>query len=176
MAQNGGSSGKPWLYLKNVVVGSETYLADFRTRLLPTVRPEWSSKELEVKKFDSGITNTLVAIFLKERGLVHSRDDVVLLRMNGIGSERIIDRMDELHCMHLLHQVGLGPPVYAQLSNGLCYGFLPGRQMGLEEVREEGVVKKVAMVMASLHRVEIPEHFQGRKPQLWAKVRPEVTS
>ena len=173
MSQNNGleiSADKPWVYL-DVAVGLETYVTDFRTHLEPRVRPEWSSKELGVKLFDSGITNTLVAIFLKDRGLANSRDDVVLLRMNGVGSEKIIDRTDELHCMHLLHREGIGPPVYAQLKNGLCYGFLPGRQMRLEEVREEGVAKKVAMVMSSLHGVEIPEHFQGRKPQLWAKVR-----
>ena len=41
--------------------------------------------------------------------------------------------------MQLLHKAGMGPPIYAQLSNGLCYGYLPGRQMDLEEVRSEGI-------------------------------------
>ena len=146
---------KPWLYLKDVVVGLSTYLEDFRTHLLHVVRPEWRGKELDVKVFDSGITNTLVspipwyhqylgitntlvALYLKEKGLASSGGEVVLLRMNGTGSEKIIDRSDELNSMQLLHKAGLGPPIHAQLSNGLCYGFLPGRQMDLEEVRSEG--------------------------------------
>ena len=162
---------KPWLYLKDVVVGLSTYLEDFRTHLLHVVRPEWRGKELDVKVFDSGITNTLVALYLKEKGLASSGGEVVLLRMNGTGSEKIIDRSDELNSMQLLHKAGLGPPIHAQLSNGLCYGFLPGRQMDLEEVRSEGIWQKVVGVMVALHAVEIPEYFQNRKPQVWAKVR-----
>ena len=51
--------------------------------------------------------------------------------------QRRYNRSDELYSMQLLHKAGLGPPIYAQLSNGLCYGFLPGRQMDLEEVQSE---------------------------------------
>ncbi len=156
---------------QDVTVGVDTFLQDFQTHLLLTVRPEWQGKVLGVKVFDSGITNTLVALYLKDKGLAESREDVVLLRINGAGSEKIVDRTDELHSMRLLHKEGLGPPVYAKLRNGLCYGFQPGRQMGLQEVKSEGVFQKVAQVMADLHVVNIPEHFQNRKPQLWAKVR-----
>ena len=77
-----------------------------------------AGKELDVKVFNSGIT--LVALYLKEKGLASSGGDVVLLRMNGTGSEKIIDRSDELYSMQLLHKAGLGPPIYAELSNGLC--------------------------------------------------------
>ena len=63
---------------------------------------------------------------------------MVLFRMNGSGSEKIINRSDELYSMQLLHKAGLGPPIHAQLCNGLCYGFLPGWQMDLEEVRVRG--------------------------------------
>ena len=89
----------------------------------------------------------------------------MLLRMNGTGSEKIIDRSDELYSMQLLHKAGLGPPIYAQLSsNGLYYGFLPGRQMDLEEVRSEGIWQKVVHVIGTLHTVEIPEYLK-KKPR-----------
>ena len=42
--------------------------------------------------------------------------------------------------------------------------------MDLEEVRSEGIWQKVVGVMVALHAVEIPEYFQNRKPQVWAKV------
>ena len=93
----------------------------------------------------------------------------MLLRMNGTGSEKIIDRSDELYSMQLLHKAGVGPPIHAQLSNGLCYGFLPGRQMDLEEVRSEGIWQKVVHVIGAVHAVEIPEYI--KKTQVWAKVR-----
>ena len=59
---------------------------------------------------------------------------MVLLRMDGTGSEKIIDGSNELNSMQLLHKAGLGPPIHAPLSNGLCYGFLTEKQMDLEEV------------------------------------------
>ena len=68
--------------------------------------------------FNSGITNTLVSLYLKEKGLASSGGEI---------SEKIIDRSEELYSMQLLHKAGLGPPIHAQLSNGLCYGFLPGK-------------------------------------------------
>ena len=144
------SDSRPWLSLAEVQIGMDSYLDDFKIHLLPLARPEWNKKELAVKIFDTGHTNMLMAIYLKEKGLVKSRDEVVLLRVNGTGSEKLVDRVDEIHFMLALHDVGLGPPVYAQLQNGLCYGFSPGRQVGVVEVRKEEVWKKIAEVMAAL--------------------------
>ena len=68
--------------------------------------------------------------------------------------------------MQLLHKAGMGPPIYAQLSNRLCYGFLPGRQMDLEEVRSEGIWQKVVHVIGTLHAVEIPEYLKNNNTGL----------
>lgn len=164
------TSDSPYLRLQDVVVQQDTYMDDFRTHLLPAIRPSWKDLTLDSKVFDSGITNALVAIFDKEKGLDKSRENVILVRINGIGSEIIIDRVDELVCLVELNKVGLFPPVYAEFSNGLCYGYYPGRQVGVAEVREEGICRKIAGVLARLHCVEIPRHFQGRGPVMWGKV------
>ena len=164
-------SVRPWLYLDKVELSSNSCLEDFERDLLPLARPQWRGKELAVNVFNSGITNNLMAIYLKEKGFVESREEVVLLRVNGEGSEKLVDRIDELHCMLTLNEFGLGPPLYAQLNNGLCYGFFPGRQLEVTEVTEQKVWRKVAELMAALHVVNIPDHFQKRKPQVWAKVR-----
>ena len=168
-ASGNGVAEKSWLYLDDVEIGVNSYMEDFNKHLLGFVKPEWVGVELESKIFDTGITNMLVAIYQKEKGLRESREDVVLLRVNGMGTERLIDRTDEIICILTLHKVGLCPPLYAQLKNGLCYGFLPGRQMGVAEVREEVVSGKIAKLMARLHHVDIPHHFQGRRPA-WEKV------
>lgn len=159
-----------FLCLEGVQVSLDTYLEDFRTHLLPVVKPSWEGVELDSKVFDSGITNKLVAIFSKKKGLKNSGEDVVLLRINGVGTDKFICRTDEVISISTLHRAGLCPPVFAKLGNGLCYGYIPGRQMELGEVREERMGGKVARLMARLHRVEIPRHFEGREPQVWAKV------
>ena len=57
----------------DITVGIDTYLEDFQNYLQHIVRPKWQEKELGVKLFDSDITNTLVALNLKDKGLVESR-------------------------------------------------------------------------------------------------------
>ena len=63
------------------------------------------------------------------------RDDVVLLRMNGEGTECFVDRKREITVMLSLHRAGLIPPVFMELSNGLCYGFVPGRPFNVEDMQ-----------------------------------------
>lgn len=88
-----------YLYLDQVTVSIDSYMDDFRTHLLPVIKPSWKDTELDSRVFDSGLTNTLVAIFDKHKGLKKSREDVILLRMNGIRTEKIISRADELVCL-----------------------------------------------------------------------------
>lgn len=163
--------GCGYKYLEDVEVNSGTYMTDFCTHLLPAVRPSWKGVELDSKVFDTGITNFLVAIFDKNKGLEESREDVILVRVNGRGSDRVISRADEIECLASLSKVGLCPSLYARFSNGLCYGYFPGRQLRMEEVGEEVMSGKIACLLARLHCVEIPQHFQGRQPQLWTRVR-----
>ena len=167
---NGSTPGGHYLGLEGVQVSLDSYMDDFKSHLLTAVRPAWLGRELDSKVFDTGITNKLVAIFLKEKGLKKSREDVVLLRINGVGTEKFISRSDEVVCMTSLHNARLCPPVYALLGNGLCYGYFPGDQVGVAQVREEGVSGKIARLLARLHCVEVPVEFEGREPQVWAKV------
>ena len=156
--------------LEGVEVNSGTYMTAFSTHLLPAIRPSWKGKELDSKVF-AGLTNFLVAIFDKKKGLEESREDVVLVRMNGSGSERFINRTDEIECLATLSKVGLCPSIYARFGNGLCYGYFPGRQLHMKEVGEEVMSGKIARLLARLHCVKLPQHFQGRPPELWIRVR-----
>ena len=164
------SGGLKWKYLPEVELGPDTYFEDFKAHLLPLVRPKWREEGLDVKVFDEGISNKLVAIFEREKGLRKSGEDVVLLRVNGVGTEAFIDRRGEIITMISLNRAGLGPPIYCQLRNGLCYGFMPGRNLRVDEVREEKMMARIIRTMVQLHAVEIPSHFSSREPILWKKI------
>lgn len=170
LAQKEAAMGSQHLRLPGVHIGLKTYLDDFKRHLLPDVKPKWADLELDYKVFDTGITNFLVAIFDKSRGLHGSGDDVVLLRINGAGTELIIDRVDEIESILLMNEGGMSKPLYAVLGNGLCYGYAPGRQLAVSEVSDEVISVKIARLMARVHSLEIKQHFQGRQPQVWAKV------
>ena len=164
------SGGLSWKCLPKVEIGVDTYLEDFKTHLLSLVRPKWRPEGLGVKVFDEGITNKLVGIFDKEKGLKNSREEVVLLRINGLGTSAFINRTDEIVTIMCLNQAGLTPPVYYQLKNGLCYGFTPGRNVSVDEVREEKMMRRIVRTMVKLHALEIPAHFRDSQPVVWQKM------
>lgn len=178
VVQRKAYGGVSWNYLPGVVIGTKTYLDDFKKYLLPLVRPEWKTKKLATKMFDAGITNALFAIFDSEKGLKGSYDDVVLIRVNGKGTDDIVNRTDELVIFCSLHLNELSPPVYAQLENGLCYGYIAGRHLSPEEFSDPHLMKHTSRVLAEIHNVQIPPSFSGREPLVtfktdeWLKTLP----
>ena len=164
------SDGLTWKCLPDLELGFDTYLEEFKSHLLSFVRPKWHPDSLQVKVFDEGISNKLMAIFDRERGFKNSREDVVLLRINGQGMSEFVDRKDEVITMIHLHHAGLVPPVYCQLKNGLCYGFMPGRALTVDDVRDERMMKRIVRTMTRLHSQEIPVHFQDRPTLVWQKM------
>ena len=64
---------------------------------------------------------------------------MVLVRVYGEETERIIDRNIEMLNMRLLHAAGCSEPLYCKFSNGICYGFSPGICLDEKLVREPEV-------------------------------------
>lgn len=153
-----------WRYL-DVELNPANYVEDFRTKLLPKVRPYWVPDNLEYKIFEEGVTNMLVGVYEKSR-----KDDTILLRFNGKGTEYFINREQEIFIMSVLSKEGLCPPVYRQLKNGLCYGFAVGRHLTVEEMRSEMMMEKIAKTVARLHAVTLPQELKDKKPQIWVEV------
>ena len=52
--------------------------------------------------------------------------DTVLVRVNGIGTEIIIDRDAEKKNMKILQKNGCGSELYAEFNNGISYEYLHG--------------------------------------------------
>ena len=122
-------AGLGWNYLP-VELDRRSLEQDFQTHILPLVRPAWNNRAIETKVFNDGITNTLQGFHLAGQN-----DDMVLLRANGEGTEAFLDRRGEIVVMLSLHKAGLIPPVYLELSNGLCYGYVPGRPFSVEDMQ-----------------------------------------
>lgn len=163
-------SGHRWLYL-SLELRLDTYRDTFYSQILPLVKPQWRAEDLDYHVFESGVTNTLAAFYQKHLGLQNSGKDVVLLRVDGLGTEKIINRTDEVVTILSLNEVGLCPPLYAQLTNGLCYGYSPGRRLKVHETSSNSaIMKRIARAMVRLHSMEMPSHFKDREPFLWLKI------
>ena len=162
-------NGWKWKCLPEFELGFKSYLEQFKADLLLYVRPNWHPESLEVEPC-KGITNKLVAIYDREKGLENSREDVVLLRINGHGTSAFIDRENEIITKIYLNEVGLVPPVYCQLKNGLCYGYIPGRALTVDDVCDERMMERIICAMTRLHSFKIPAHFEDSTPVLWQKL------
>ena len=135
-----------WPYLP-VKLDPAAYLEDLKSKVLPHTNAGWDVSIL-------GVTNQLLgwsnSVFL----LAH-RDERAVLRINGAGSEKLVDRDKEAETMALLSQAGLCAPIFCQLENGLLYGYAPGRSLAPEDVREERIMRGVAAAMARLHALPL---------------------
>ena len=51
----------------------------------------------------------------------------------------------------MLHKAGCGPELYAVFKNGICYEFIQGDVLSMEDVRSPDVYPIVAAEMAKVH-------------------------
>ena len=162
--------GLRWKHLPEFAVEAESYIEGFKTHLLSLVKPNWRSDNLSTRVFEDGTTNKLVAFFERHKTLQESGKEVVLLRINGAGTDTYIDRDNELITMATLHKVGMSPPIHFQLQNGLCYGYVQGRQLDVMELQDEMMMRRIVSAMVKLHLLELPTQFVKKEPVLWERM------
>jgi ethanolamine kinase len=85
--------------------------------------------------------------------------DTILCRVNGIGTEKLLERDREIKQMNLLAKVELGPKVFLTFNNGFIYAFIPGRCIKPEEM--EIFAPKIAKQLANFHKIQLDNGKQG---------------
>ncbi|TPX62686.1 hypothetical protein PhCBS80983_g00349 [Powellomyces hirtus] len=128
---------------EDLMTGVETVLHHFF--------PSWKV-ETDVKyvQCTAGITNKLVRCIHKPS------DTSVLIRIYGKGTDVLIDREQEMQNLLTLSNIGLSPPIHGRFENGLVYGFVPGAQFSVEDMRDPHKSSLVAAQLARWHKVEMP--------------------
>ena len=127
--QTRSEAGLNWKYLP-IELDRGSIERDFLAHILPHVRPAWKRSSVVTRVFEDGITNVLRGFHVAGQS-----DDIVLVRVNGEGTDAFLDRRGEIVVMLSLHEAGLIPPVYLEVSNGLCYGYIPGRPFSVEDMQ-----------------------------------------
>lgn len=77
----------------------------------------------------------------------------LLCRVNGLGTEELLDRSRETHHMNELSKFGQGPKVYFTFNNGFVYSFLPGRCLRVDEMPT--FAPQIARQMFQFHQMDI---------------------
>lgn len=105
-------------------------------RLLKLIRPGWTEERIRFKAYTNGITNR---IFQASHQSGSGDEEKLIFRIYGNGTDKFIDRRQELETFACLNQIGLAAPVHARFRNGLVCGYLDGRCMSAAEVRDRDI-------------------------------------
>lgn len=77
----------------------------------------------------------------------------VAVRVYGQGTEKFVDREQELHVMTLLHHHGFGAALLGIFSNGRIESFLDMRPLNPDEIASPAFVPAIASALAKLHSI-----------------------
>eukprot|EP01080_Neovahlkampfia_damariscottae_P008753 gene8753-701_t len=117
----------------------------------------------EVKPLTDGVTNILYRITMVEE----SKRKFCNVRINGEGTEFIIDRDLELEIMIKTSQHMIGPAVYARFLNGNVYEYIEGYVLNSNDMSK--FASKTAVAVAKLHAMDIEDI--EKKPTLFKTLK-----
>ncbi|CCD65080.1 ethanolamine kinase [Caenorhabditis elegans] len=122
---------------------SQTDCENSAREILTKLRPEWKSPEITFEYFSVGITNK---IFSAGFGTEH-----VIFRVFGHNTNKVIDRENEVIAWKQLAEYGFAAPLYGKFNNGLICGFLEGKSLAIEQMRDSKFNMNIAKRIAQLH-------------------------
>nr|XP_002130004.1 ethanolamine kinase 1 isoform X1 [Ciona intestinalis] len=149
----------------NTIVDTEN-ATDGAFKILKLVRPEWDIENITLKVFSNGITNKMFGFHHLE-----NKDDTVLVRINGNGTEIFLDRKAEVENFEILHEHNCAPILYCIFNNGLAYQFIKGVTLTTESVRQETVFRLVGKEMAKMHKIPLSAADRASEPQTFKLCR-----
>ncbi|KAI9016359.1 kinase-like domain-containing protein [Phycomyces nitens] len=148
-------------YIDIEVLISDLFEGAFK--VISGVFPTWKRQDIKFVQCKDGITNQLVKV-------THQPTDMsVLVRAYGKGSEKIIDRKQEIVNIVTLSTQKMCPPLYGRFRNGLVYGYIKGRVASVEDLGRPKTAKWIAQRLAKWHQVQLDTNKQGpkREQTLW---------
>uniref|UniRef100_A0A0B7AJ87 ethanolamine kinase n=2 Tax=Arion vulgaris TaxID=1028688 RepID=A0A0B7AJ87_9EUPU len=125
---------------------TENNIENDAKRILQHIRPSWNQDDMRFKVFTDGITNKLLGCYQKG-----DFDNMILVRVNGEGSEMIIDRDAEHQTFQILAAANCAPPLHCMFNNGIAYGFFPGLPLDEESVRVPKIQRLIAEEIVRYH-------------------------
>ena len=91
---------------------------------------------------------------------IKNSNNALVLRINGNGTEKFIDRENEIESWVALEKVKAAPKLHCLFENGLCMDFVKGKTLTVETIQSEQISTKIAGLMANCHSLksdEVPE-------------------
>jgi thiamine kinase-like enzyme len=113
---------------------------------------------VEPQPLGGGITNTNFVVVDQGRKCV--------VRIGGDIPVHQISRSNELAASRAAAAAGISPPVLHAEPGALVLGFIEGRTLGPDDVRDGALQPSIVDLVRRCHR-EIPRHFRGPAAMFW---------
>lgn len=104
-------------------------VAEVQSKILPVVRPDWTPRASRYRVLEMKVTKSLLGFFQAGKA-----EDMVLVKVTGDEKELFMDIETEVIVILTLHKAGLSPPLYLVAENALCYGYVPGRTLTVDDL------------------------------------------
>ncbi len=111
---------------------------------------DFQRSDMKIVEIRGGLTNLLYSIENTER------NEKVLMRIFGLGTDLFIDRSIENLVFSHLSKQGLAPVFHGLFNNGRIEGFLEARNLLPEELCLPKVAFHASQVLATLHSQAVP--------------------
>ncbi|CAL8263856.1 unnamed protein product [Merluccius merluccius] len=134
--------------------------------LLDTLRPQWKTKDIQMKVFTEGITNHLTGCYV---GSLQEPGCCVLVRIYGKNTELYVDHQREVEMFQVLQAHGCGPLIFCTFHNGICYEFVRGEVLDDQLLRQPSIYRLIAAEMGRIHSIK-PQNGQPVEALLWSKM------
>lgn len=142
--------------------------SDIEVALIPvvkTVRPEWEPAAIKYHHFTHGISNKLVGAYT---GVTMDDDpNAILIRIYGNNTDLLVDREAEKSTFKLLFRHNCGARLHLTFNNGCCYGYIAGRVLDVENVRQPDIYTLVIRRMVQMHCIRVDDPALGGSPSLF---------
>lgn len=142
---------------------TEQLISDLYSNLLLKIRPNWSLDNLRYKPFCEGLTNRLYGFWHNKNENSKISDDdnfaeAVILRINGVGTENIIDRDRELKVWKELSDRNAAGRLYMKYDSGILFEFCRGHtiQMKDNHYKQDNIWRSISQQMAQTHNLDMP--------------------
>jgi len=137
------------LDFKSLSLNSDTF-----NGIISNIRP-WKFENLARKDFSDGITNKIFGFFDSSTSeSIFDAEDALIVRINGEGTDKFLDRNREIENMCKLNSVGVAAKVHVVFRNGMCYDFTKGKHITRQQVTDAKIGCLIAKNMAKCHEIE----------------------
>ncbi|CAB4064906.1 ETNK [Lepeophtheirus salmonis] len=160
-----------WIYLCVFVFlsdeNSHLTLKKGASSIVSKIRPLWDNHEYKI--FNDGLTNKLIGVYPKGTSL----SEMIIVRVYGEETDKLIDRKSELKFINILHSLDLSAPVYAIYGNGFAYGYSPGVTLNMDSVKDPNIYPLLAKKLSLFHKINLNPECT-RQSKIWFKMREMV--